>query len=440
MAGYTTGQAGASLQPTTVPTAYSGDAQELARSQRLAQMLMSSEVPQGQMVSGRFVAPSWTQNLAQLVNAGTGAYFADKADKQQQDLARKIREGEQGALQDYMGVITGKPAMGDQPAVAGDPRMANMRIAQNELAPSWLRQHAITQITKPPQYKEISVVNDKTGNTDIYRYDINAADPKSTMQLMGVGKPALSKADQIKFADEGINTNIGGTNAPAGGVTAPAGGVVQPKPTGEKTDKAVEYDYFKPPPAPKGLTGKQARDFMADQNKPLTGKPNDEVIGAVGYQKSLDKLVNLFGQYKGSDMLKPNVKAEFKSALRTAQLQGKEAFGLGVLNGPDLDILEQVLIDPTAFDAFLKDRSTINKLYNNQRMFTSDKIKTNYRTSQKAVPENLREYVEIKPIDLAGSSGSKASGSATPRYTLNGEEIEVRNGVWVYKNSGKVAK
>lgn len=406
MAGYTTGQAGVTVQPTTVPTAYSGDAQELARSQRLAQMLMSSEMPQGQMVSGRFVAPSITQNIAQLVNAGTGAYFADKADKQQLELARKIREGEQGALQDYMSIINGTPAVGDQPAVAGNPRMANMRIAQNELAPSWLRQHAITQITKPPQYKEVSKVNEKTGNTEIYRYDINAADPLSTMQFLGIGKPALSKAEQINFADQNINTNIGGTNAPAGGVTPPAGGAVQPKPVSQKTDKTADYDYFKAPPAPAGLSGKQTRDFITEQNKPLTGKPNDEVIGAVGYQKSLDKLVNLFNQYKGSDMLKPNVKAEFKSALRTAQLQGKEAFGLGVLNGPDLEILEQVLIDPTAFDAFLKDRSTINKLYNNQRTFTADKIKTNYRTSQKAVPENLREYVEIKPIDLVNASGS----------------------------------
>jgi hypothetical protein len=107
-------------------------------------------------------------------------------------------------------------------------------------------------------------------------------------------------------------------------------------------------------------------------------------------------------------MLKPNVKAEFKGALRTAQLQGKEAFGLGVLNGPDLEILEQVLVDPTAFDSFLKDRATINKLYNNQREFTSDAIKTNYRSAQKAVPENLRNYVEIKPIELKTETKSKS--------------------------------
>ena len=141
-------------------------------------------------------------------------------------------------------------------------------------------------------------------------------------------------------------------------------------------------------------------------------------------------------------MLNPNVRAEFKGALRTAQLQGKEAFGLGVLNGPDLGILEEVLVDPTAFDAFLKDRTTINKLYNNQRMFTSDKIKTNYRSAQKAVPENLREFVEIKPKELSkpDQKGQPKPTGKTVRAMLGGESIVVKNGKWVYESTGKAVE
>jgi hypothetical protein len=104
-----------------------------------------------------------------------------------------------------------------------------------------------------------------------------------------------------------------------------------------------------------------------------------------------------------------------------------------------LDILEQVVADPTAFDSFLKDRSTINKLYNNQRDFTSEAIKTNYRSSQKAVPENLREYVEIKPIELKTETKPSASAT-TQRAVLNGENIVVKNGKWVYERTGKVVQ
>jgi hypothetical protein len=33
-------------------------------------------------------------------------------------------------------------------------------------------------------------------------------------------------------------------------------------------------------------------------------------------------------------------------------------------------------------------------------MFTAEVIKTNYRSAQKAVPQNLREFVEVKPREL----------------------------------------
>lgn len=117
---FTTGQANAVMQNTGgVPAAYATDAQELARAQRLAQMLSSQQPAEGQMVSGRYVAPSWTQHLAQLVNAGMGAYYADKAETQQQALANKIREGEAASYADFMKTKQGTPATQQQTELAG---------------------------------------------------------------------------------------------------------------------------------------------------------------------------------------------------------------------------------------------------------------------------------------------------------------------------------
>lgn len=450
MAGFTTGQAGATFQPTSVPTAYTGDAQELARSQRLAQMLMSSEMPQGQMVSGRFVAPSIFQNIAQLVNTGTGAYFADKAEKQQLDLARKIREGEQGALQDYMNVMQGKPAVGDQAAVAGDPRIANMRIAQDERAPSWLRQHAITQITKPPQFKEVSKVNPTTGNTEIFRYDINASDPLSTMQFLGIAKPALSKADEIRFKDEGINTNIGGSTAPNvgasnGGVTPPAGGAVQTSPvvakpaTNVKEDalvKAFGYDPFKPPPPPANITsGKGLRAYQDDQAKPLTGTAADQVTGAKLYTDSLIKYNDYVNSLTPSDLLNPSVRVKLTSLHSQAKLAGKEANKLGVLNGGDERILEEVL--PNYKDITVT-KKNLNNLIQGQKEFGTSVIVNAYSTQQKAVPENMRKYVVVPQAVEAEKKPS--SPVTTQRAVLNGQNIVVKNGKWVYERTGKAVE
>jgi hypothetical protein len=451
--------------------------QQILRQQKMAEMLMQQgfQQPQGQMVSGHYVAPSFTQNLANLANLYVGQKGIEKADKAQIDLANRIRQQGVVEAQDILSTMRGRqavpevipqgqtllddqgmPTYGAQKGVAGvapDLQSAYAKaIGARSPQAQALAPVLAKQLMREPKYQEINIVNDKTGNTETYRYDANSPDPKSTMQLLGVNKPALSKAEQIRFADEGINVNVGGVNTPAVGGQPVVGNQsavnAQASPTTAsatptatpQTPTTKEYNYFKAPPPPAGLSGKQAREFVSEQNKPLTGKANDTVNGAIGYQKSLNKLVDLFGKYSGTDMLKPNVKAEFKGALRTAQLQGKEAFGLGVLNGPDLEILEQVLADPTAFDSFLKDRATLNKLYNNQREFTSDAIKTNYRSAQKAVPENLREFVEIKPIELKTETKPSASATTQRAKMPDGQNIIVKNGKWVYERTGKAVE
>ena len=92
-------------QQLPIPSAYAAEAQDLARAQRMAQMLSSQQMPEGQMISGRFVAPSWTQQLAGLVNAGTGAYFANEAENKQLKLAEKLRQDQLMTQQGIMEAI-----------------------------------------------------------------------------------------------------------------------------------------------------------------------------------------------------------------------------------------------------------------------------------------------------------------------------------------------
>jgi hypothetical protein len=92
-------------QQLPIPSAYAAEAQDLARAQRMAQMLSSQQAPEGQMISGRFVAPSWTQQLAGLVNAGTGAYFANQAENKQLKLAEKLRQDQLMTQQGIMEAI-----------------------------------------------------------------------------------------------------------------------------------------------------------------------------------------------------------------------------------------------------------------------------------------------------------------------------------------------
>jgi len=486
MDGFTTGKAGGQvIQPTSVPTAYQADAQELARAQRLAQMLSGQPAAEGQMISGRFVAPSWTQHLNQLVNAGVGAYFADKAETQQQSLAKKIREGENQALADYMAQLEGRPAQQQQvemagpygkgvgqggadvpqpmgvreiPAVPANPRAANLNAAQNDLLPSWMRQYAMKEATKGPDWKEISQYNEKTGNTETYRYNANATDPRSTMQFLGVSKPAISRAEALRLGDEGIGTGMpsgGGGGAPAGGAPMAGGGIVPaggnmpvaggpaggkvpaPKPatTVGSSDlvKAYGYDPFKEP-TPPNLPNKDIRQWRADLYKPLSGTAGDQVTGAKLYYDTLTKYNNYVDGLTTADLAKPSVRQMLTSLHAQVKLTGKEANKLGVLNGGDERILDEVIPN---YKDILVTKENLKKMIQNQQEFGSNIIVNAYGTQQKPVPETMRKYVTVPKVEAPAATDKPKT---TQQYVLNGEPIEVRNGKWVYSKTGKPAQ
>ena len=447
--------------------------QALNRQQQMAQLLMQQgqQQPQGQMVSGRFVAPSFAQYLAPLAQTYVGQSLAKEGDKASVDLAKALRQQYTNEAQQYQNILRGQEQTFEQagPTQTGgnipnqtyrtgaDPQAAYL-FGSTAYNPA-LQQVALKKLTEGPQWKEASKL-DAQGNTISGYVDMNSANPEATFRQFAMTKTAISPADMIRFRDEGIAvpSQFTGQAQPQGQPTSAYGANVQftpnlptARPQGQPSGQpqvtptvssTQGYDPFKAPPVPAGLSGKQAREWQADQAKPLTGESEKQVGGAINYQKSLNNLQDIFQKYKGAELLNPNVRAEIQQSLNNALLQGKEANRLGVLNGPDLSILEKIVGDPTSVDALVKDRSTLNKLYNNQRMFTTEVIKTNYRAAQKAVPENLREFVEIKPRELPKEEKKgqpKATGTVV-RAMLNGNPIVVRDGKWVDERTGKAVE
>ena len=78
--------------------------QQILRQQKMAEMLMQQgmQQPQGQMISGRYVAPSIFQNLAGLANTYVGQKGIEKAEQAQLDLAKRLRSDETSAMADFM--------------------------------------------------------------------------------------------------------------------------------------------------------------------------------------------------------------------------------------------------------------------------------------------------------------------------------------------------
>jgi hypothetical protein len=101
-----------------LPPEILGQQQQLNRQQQMAQMLMQQgqQTPQGQMISGRYVAPSFTQNLASLANAYVGSRLAEKGDKQALELAAQLRQRYGDELKEFRNLMQGRETLAPEQA------------------------------------------------------------------------------------------------------------------------------------------------------------------------------------------------------------------------------------------------------------------------------------------------------------------------------------
>jgi len=99
--------------------------QAITRQQRMAEMLMqNTQQPQGQMVSGRYVAPSFFQNILPLVNAYQGRRLAEQGDVKAAQLAEAIRGRNATEAQDIIQTLQGSSNY--KPAVAPEIKRDDM--------------------------------------------------------------------------------------------------------------------------------------------------------------------------------------------------------------------------------------------------------------------------------------------------------------------------
>jgi len=154
------------------------DQQQIARQQRMAELLMqqSQQTPQGQMVSGRYVAPSFFQYAAPLVQSYLGRKELGKVEDRQLDMAKRLREQGVQETQRLMNLIGGRTAtpeqvtemagpytdnvpmptayMAAQPAIEANPRLAYAEALnmQSPQARALLPQIATEAFKKPEAF------------------------------------------------------------------------------------------------------------------------------------------------------------------------------------------------------------------------------------------------------------------------------------------------
>jgi hypothetical protein len=101
-----------------LPPEILGQQQQLNRQQQMAQMLMQQgqQMPQGQMISGRYVKPSIFASLAPLAQMYAGQRLAERGDKQALDLAKQLRQTYGDELKEFRNLMQGREELAPEQA------------------------------------------------------------------------------------------------------------------------------------------------------------------------------------------------------------------------------------------------------------------------------------------------------------------------------------
>jgi hypothetical protein len=225
----------------TLPPELFAQQQQLNRQQQMAQMLMQQgqQMPQGQMVSGRYVAPSFFQNILPLAQMYAGTRIAEKGDKKALDLATQLRQRQTDDLAKYQNLLNPTQTQLAGPTPTGAPlmtvnepdRQAANLFAASSYNPA-LQALGMKRLTEGPKWEKAELPN-PDGSVRKGWVDYNSPNPLSTF-VEGGTKPAFTSLEGAKFQYEtGMRLPTGAPagnmptgapmNMPAGGM--PAGGM-----------------------------------------------------------------------------------------------------------------------------------------------------------------------------------------------------------------------
>lgn len=304
------------------------EASDISRQRKLAEMLTlkAFEQPQGNLVSGRYVAPSWTQQLAPLVSGIAGQAMNAKLDEKQLALAEAVRGKKYEVQQQVMAKLESGDTKGALAIASKYPEYAKEFVAP-------LMANVI------PKAQEPKVVGNRL------------VDPTGKV-LYTAPKEYAPHAVQMIDTPQGL----------------------------------MQFD-----PNSRQLTPAMAngQPIMGSKSN-LPEGANKQVTGATNLKSAIDNYKTTLEGFSTLDMANPDARANMGNAYNNMMLQAKEAYNLGVLNGPDYQILQSVVKDPTKISSLLVSKGALEKQATDLGT-QADKIVENvFKTHNRNVPENLK--------------------------------------------------
>jgi hypothetical protein len=187
---------------------FNPELQDVSRQRKLADLLMSQgmQQPQGQMISGYYVAPSFTQKLNPIANILAGQAVGERADTKQAELAALLRGKQQEAMQNYVKASQGTPAQMYAPQAGPMPNGGNIpqQVQREATGPNYgemfkagTSQYASPQL-QAAAYKLLEPIHTKEGETVTQR-NLGAGGGMTPISVGGIALPAELKSAAIRL-------------------------------------------------------------------------------------------------------------------------------------------------------------------------------------------------------------------------------------------------
>jgi hypothetical protein len=297
------------------------------------------------MISGHYVAPSWTQQLAPMANVLAGNAISERADVKQQELANALRVKQKEVVDAFTSAKTSKE---------------KFAAATSEYAPAWLKTVG-AEMLKTQKAGEGDIISQLNLETGVHEPILKGAPKYHPIQTIDLGTKGVMVIDP----NTGTRTMMEkGREAHAGQVVETANGpMLIDTRTGSAKPIMVNGEQLPPK-----LSSEQSKDITAinQQLKTIDGaidaiKKNPSVFSYTrGLAGDLPKGETVAARYQKPEETAArsyvfnNVSAVIKERAGTAQSSG-EAKRLNSFLPDTYDDAQTIINKFDGFKAYLKD-------------------------------------------------------------------------------------
>lgn len=338
----------------------------LERQRRLADLLTSQafQSPQGQMISGQYVKPAITQQIQPLLGALLGSSMNKNLDEKQTQLAAALRGKKTEEINQIMSAVK-----------SGDKELAAALAANSETGVGKEFLPSLVENILPKKTPTmIEYEAEKTGG-----FKGSLSDWKN--QLTPFQLRELDNKDR-EFNLQKQKFGLEVSNADKPQLVETSNGYVWASPKSQNVTPAT-------------IGGQQLMGTKGNLPEAAT----KQVTGATNLKDAINNYKTKLESFSTTDMVNPNARANMGNAYNNMMLQAKEAYNLGVLNGPDYQILQSVVKDPTSAGALLVSKKALNEQASDLAKQADIIISNVYKTHQRQVPANMQPQgnVQVAP-------------------------------------------